>query len=95
LILATAGDVKMIGRGGLTGTTRTTRHLTRMCLAFFMATGSFFFGQPRFLPDVIRETALRPVLGLLPLGLLLFWLIRIRVWPALRKARTPRLAQTT
>jgi hypothetical protein len=95
LVMATAGDARMIARGGFTGTARTTRHLTRMCLAFFMATGSFFFGQPRFLPDVIRETALRPILGLLPLGLLLLWLIRIRIWPTLRKARAPQLAQTT
>jgi hypothetical protein len=85
LLFATAGDARMIAHSGFTGTARTTRHLTRMCLAFFMATGSFFFGQPRFLPDVIRETALRTIFGLLPIGLLLYWLVRVRVWPKLRR----------
>ena len=85
LLLATTLDWRMIARGGLTGTARTTRHLWRMCLAFFMATGSFFFGQPTFLPDVIRTTALRPILALFPLALLFYWLIRVRVWPSLRK----------
>jgi hypothetical protein len=94
LLFATALDAKMIARGGLTGPARTTRHLWRMCLAFFMATGSFFFGQPRFLPDIVRETALRPILGLLPLALLFFWLIRFRLVPLIRKIRAPRLAQT-
>jgi ABC-type thiamin/hydroxymethylpyrimidine transport system permease subunit len=86
LFFASALDARMIARGGFTGTARITRHLSRMCLAFFMATGSFFFGQPRFLPAVIRETALRPILALLPLGLLLYWLVRIRAWPSIRKA---------
>jgi uncharacterized membrane protein len=92
LWVAAALDTRMIARGGFTGRARTTRHLSRMSLAFFMATGSFFFGQPRFLPDVVRETALRPILGLLPLGLLVFWLIRVRVWPKISKAQALRVA---
>jgi hypothetical protein len=87
IVVAAAMDVRMVARGGLIGAPRTSRHLSRMGLAFFMATGSFFFGQPRFLPDFVRETALRPILGLLPLGLLVFWLIRVRVWPRIAKAR--------
>jgi hypothetical protein len=87
LLLAVALDARMIARGGLAGVARTTRHLWRMCLAFFMATGSFFFGQPRFLPAVIRETAARPILALFPLGLMLFWLIRVRVWPGFQLSR--------
>jgi hypothetical protein len=93
LLLAAVLDTRMIVRGGFTGSARTVRHLSRMSLAFFMATGSFFFGQPRFLPDFVRETALRPILGLLPLGLLVFWLIRVRVWPRLARARSFGVAQ--
>jgi hypothetical protein len=82
--LATALDVRMIVRGGISGVPRTTRHLWRMSLAFFMATASFFFGQPKFVPGVLRETGLYIVLGLLPLALLVYWLVRIRIWPAIR-----------
>lgn len=90
IALATALDVRMIRRGGLTGTARTTRHLWRMCLAFFMATGSFFFGQPTFVPTFMRETGLYIVAGLLPLALMLYFLARVRVWPSIRKAWSPR-----
>ena len=93
LFIAAAMDARMVARGGLTDVPRTSRHLSRMLLAFFMATGSFFFGQPAFLPDFVKQTALRPILGLFPLALLVFWLIRVRAWPALKKLRTPRLAR--
>jgi hypothetical protein len=86
-VLGTSLDARMIARGGLAGAARTTRHLWRMSLAFFMATGSFFFGQPRFVPTILRELGLVPILGLLPLGLLIYWLIRVRVWPLIRKGR--------
>jgi hypothetical protein len=81
LWIAVGMDARMIVRRGVSGVARTSRHLTRMSLAFFMATGSFFFGQPGFLSPVIRDTALRPILGLFPLALLIFWLIRVRLWP--------------
>jgi hypothetical protein len=88
--LSSLGDFRMINRGGFTGAQRTTRHLWRMSLAFFMATGSFFFGQPKFVPSILRETGLYIVFGLAPLGLMLFWLIRVRVWPSVRRAWTVR-----
>lgn len=92
LFIAAAMDARMSARGGLTGSARTSRHLTRMLLGFFFATASFFFGQPTFLPDFIRYTALRPIFALFPLALLLFWLVRVRVWPSIRKVRMARLA---
>ena len=95
ILLATSLDARMIVRGGLTGTARTTRHLWRMCLAFFMATGSFFFGQPAFVPYVLKETGLYIACGLAPLALMIFWLLRLRVWPSVRKAFAVRLAQPT
>lgn len=87
-LLGVVLDVRMITRGGLVGAARTTRHLWRMCLAFFMATGSFFFGQPKFVPAIIRENGLVPILGLLPVALLLYWLLRIRVLPLMRGQKT-------
>ena len=92
-LLATVLDVRMIVRGGLIGVARTTRHLWRMSLSFFMATGSFFFGQPKFVPAILRESGLYIVAGLLPLGLLVYWLVRVRVWPWMRKSRALPLQQ--
>ena len=84
--LAFGLDIRMIRLGGLTGVARTTRHLWRMSIAFFMATGSFFFGQPKFVPVWMKETSLFIVAGLLPLALLIFWLVRIRLIPRVRHA---------
>ena len=44
-LLAAAGDVRMLLRGGVFGTQRVVRHLWRMCFGLFIATGSFFLGQ--------------------------------------------------
>lgn len=77
--IATAGDLRTILRGGLTGSPRTTRHLWRMSIAFFMATGSFFFGQPRFVPDWMKETKLFIVAGLLPIGFMIYFLARTKL----------------
>ena len=87
VLTATALDGRMILRGGVTGAARTSRHLSRMSLAFFMATGSFFFGQPKFVPTFLKETGLYIVAGLFPLALLLYWMARVRIWPALRRPR--------
>ena len=41
MVLAGAGDVRMLLRGGVLGAKRIARHLWRMCLALFIATGPF------------------------------------------------------
>jgi hypothetical protein len=77
--LATAGDIRMIERGGITGTGRIARHLWRMCTALFIAVGSFFLGQPQVFPDWLRQSpGLRAVPVLLVLGALVFWMVRVR-----------------
>ena len=43
-LLAAAGDVRMLVRGGVAGVKRISRHLWRMCFGLFIAAGSFFFG---------------------------------------------------
>jgi hypothetical protein len=55
-LLGAVLDVRMIKRGGFKGAARTTRHLTRMCLAMYMATGSFFLGQAKLFPAAVRES---------------------------------------
>jgi uncharacterized membrane protein len=68
LLLAAAGDVRMLAGGGIAGRQRITRHLWRMCFGLFIATGSFFLVRPttglsRFparldLPDRPRSPAI-------------------------------------
>ncbi len=76
-LLAAAGDIRMLLRGGIYGTSRIVRHLWRMCFALFVATGSFFIGQQRVFPLWLRGSKLLFILGVLPLPLLIFWLFRV------------------
>jgi uncharacterized membrane protein len=78
-VLAALRDVAMLRAGGIAGVARTARHLWRMGLAFFVATGSYFFGQPNFQPDWLRGSPLAMTLGLAPLALMAFWLVWVRV----------------
>ena len=77
-LLAAAGDLRLLVRGGVFGRQRIVRHLWRMCFSFFIATGSFFIGQPQVFPAFIRRTNLLFIPGILPLVLMIFWLIRVR-----------------
>ena len=78
-LLAAIGDWRMIRAGGITGTKRVARHLWRMCFALFIASGSFFFGQIKFLPQPLRKPMLVAIPALAPLALLLYWMWRVRV----------------
>lgn len=90
-LLAAAGDIRMLARGGVFGATRVARHLWRMCFGLFIAAGSFFMGPSnrplrllsavgigQHLPSALFSIGLYLVLSLLPLVLLLFWLARVR-----------------
>src|SRR4030095_17037244 len=44
MLLAGAGDVRMLVSGGVLGAKRIARHLWRMCFGLFIAAGSFFLG---------------------------------------------------
>jgi hypothetical protein len=50
-----------------------------MCFALFIATGSFFLGQMKFIPEPVRIVPLLLVLALAPLPFLLYWMWRVRV----------------
>lgn len=91
MLLAAAGDVRMLVRGGVAGTRRISRHLWRMCFGLFIAAGSFFLGPSnrplrllsalgigQHLPAVLFTTTLYLILTLLPLALLVFWMVRVR-----------------
>ncbi len=98
MLLAAAGDVRMLVRGGVFGAKRIARHLWRMCFGLFIASGSFFLGPSnrplrllstvglgKYLSPALFGTTLYLILTLLPLILLIFWLIRIRLANAYRK----------
>jgi uncharacterized membrane protein len=72
------GDLRMIRSGGLSGTRRLARHAGRMGFGLFLAAGSFFIGQQKVMPAALHGSPVLLVLGLAPLGLTIFWLVRIR-----------------
>ena len=78
-LLAAAGDIRMLVRGGISGTPRIARHLWRMCFGLFIASGSFFLGQQQVFPPVIRKQYILAPLAILPLILLIYWMIRVRL----------------
>jgi uncharacterized membrane protein len=76
-LVAGLGDRRMLRAGGLQGAARLTRHLWRMCVALFVAAGSFFLGPVRRIPEPMRTRPFR----LIPLIVLLtmaYWLWRCR-----------------
>jgi len=85
MLLASAGDLRMLLRGGIAGNERVSRHLWRMCFGWFIATGSFFLGQQQVFPAALRKTNLLIVPAILPLILLVFWLVRVRFANAYRR----------
>jgi hypothetical protein len=97
-LLAAAGDVRMLVRGGVAGAKRVSRHIWRMCFGLFIASGSFFLGPSnrplrllstvgvgKYLSPAIFSTTLYLILTILPLILLIFWLVRVRFPNAYRK----------
>jgi uncharacterized membrane protein len=92
MMLAAAGDLRMLVRGGIFGVKRIARHLWRMCFGLFIAAGSFFMGPSnrplrllstvglgRHLPRALFSINLYLILTILPLITLIFWLVRIGV----------------
>src|SRR5436190_14848353 len=79
--IAAVGDLKMILRGGISGSARIARHLWRMSAALTISSGSFFLGQQRIMQAFMRGSPwlFAPVIA--PLLLMVFWLIRVRLIP--------------
>jgi hypothetical protein len=77
-LLAALGDSRMMRAGGIDGARRIARHLWRMCLAMFIATASFFLGQPKVFPRALVKSGLLAIPVLLVLVLMFYWLARVR-----------------
>ena len=79
LVLAVIGDARVAVAGGLSGVPRLSRHLWRMCLGLTLAAGSGFTnGLARLLPGPYHVPGSFFLPQFVPLGLMLFWLIRVR-----------------
>jgi hypothetical protein len=79
MLLAAIGDLRAIRAGGLRGSRRLARHLWRMCFGLFIATGSFFLGQMKFVPESVRIVPLLLVLAFAPIVFLVYWMWRLRI----------------
>ncbi len=77
-LFAAIMDLRVILRGGISGSTRIARHLWRMCFALFFAAAFFFLGQQQVMPEEMRGSPILIVPAIAPLVLMIFWLIRVR-----------------
>ncbi len=91
-LVGTVLDARMLAHGGFAGAARTTRHLTRMCLAMLIATSSFALGQAKLFPPAVRASGVLKIPVLLVVAGLLYFLVRIQLWPRLRRWRIARPA---
>lgn len=81
LLLAAAGDVRVLRSGLPQGGARLARHLWRMCFALFMAAGSFFSIRERVakvLPEPFTTGAMRTLPIVVLFGVMTYWLWRVR-----------------
>jgi hypothetical protein len=81
MILAAAGDVRVLRSGMPRGGPRLARHLWRMCFALFIAAGSFFSIRERvakILPEPFTSGQMRALPILLLFGAMFYWLWRVR-----------------
>lgn len=87
--LASAGDIRMLVRGSISGTQRIARHLWRMCFGLFIASGSVFLARQHLFPAILRTTGVLVFLSVAPLLLMIFWLLRVRFTKAFKGQSIP------
>jgi uncharacterized membrane protein len=81
MILAAAGDLRVVRFGAPRGGPRLARHLWRMCFALFIAAGSFFSIRERvakILPEPFTTAPMRMLPIVLVFGAMFYWLWRVR-----------------
>ena len=77
-LLFAASDVRMIVRGGVSGSQRIARHLWRMSLALLFALVSFYPSRARLFPQWVNDSKLLYVPHVLLIGAMFFWLARVK-----------------
>jgi uncharacterized membrane protein len=95
LLMAAAGDLRIMRFGMPRGGPRLARHLWRMCFALFIAAGSFFSAPERVahvLPEPFTTGPMRALPIVLLFGAMFYWLWRVRgrrTLPAMLAPRSP------
>lgn len=95
LIMAAAGDVRVMRFGMPRGGPRLARHLWRMCFALFIAAGSFFSVRERvamILPEPFTTGQMRLLPIVLLFGTMFYWLWRLRTGMAIATRASPSRA---
>ncbi|MEO0883984.1 MAG: hypothetical protein AAFY34_14815 [Pseudomonadota bacterium] len=87
---AAAGELHVILRRTLSGAARIARHLWRMCVSMFIASGSLFLGQPQVFPEDFNASPWPFICAFAPLMAMLIWLVLVR-----RPARPSRARMQT
>jgi hypothetical protein len=64
-----------------------------MCFALFIASGSLFLARPHLFPALLLKTHVIFLLGILPLVLMIFWLIRVRFTNTYTRKPMPRAGE--
>ncbi|MEM7020904.1 MAG: hypothetical protein AAF512_26625, partial [Pseudomonadota bacterium] len=73
---AVYGEARVLMKGQLSNADRVKRHLWRMCASFFIASGSFFVGQPQVFPVWFNATPLPDLLAFAPIIIMIYFLVR-------------------
>lgn len=92
-LLAAALDLRLLLAGGVHGAQRLARHLWRMCFALFIATASFFLGQPQVFPEAIRNPLILALPVVAVLIMMLYWLIPVLFSMRGYKSKAPGMAK--
>ncbi|MEO0366880.1 MAG: hypothetical protein AAF265_15475 [Pseudomonadota bacterium] len=93
-VLGAAGEINALMRQRLSRAARLRRHLWRMCMSFFIASGSLFFGQPQVFPSAFSESFAPIAFSFAPLLVMVVFLARswFSAWrnrhSAIRSSRT-------
>ncbi|MEM9387728.1 MAG: hypothetical protein AAGA68_21925 [Pseudomonadota bacterium] len=77
-VAAVYGEANAIIRKKLFPAARVSRHLWRVCVSFFIASGSFFLGQPQVFPEAFNDTLAPVALAFAPLLMMVAFLLRTR-----------------
>jgi len=75
--VALGGEINALVRGQLSEVARKMRHLWRMCVSFFIASGSLFLGQPQIFPEWFNASLLPAMLAFAPILVMLVVLSKI------------------
>src|SRR5690606_12340829 len=75
--LAALLDLRVILVGGLYGAQRIARHVWRMCMALFIAVGSFFLGQMQVFPEEMQRIEIVSLPVIAVVLIMLYWMIRV------------------